>query len=145
MFVMVLTAEINHEHRDAAVQSTAVGVWIPAFRNNIVPPSSGRTMRQLVPARRWYPVTKRTVSRHFVQTRHWSTNYQLPISGTHNSSELNLFWESESPVTVNKDLHLTEYRLVNLWSNFTVANYSLTSEVSTSFGLHSRVYGKFGE
>lgn len=71
--------------------------------------------------------------------------HQLPISGTHNSSELKLFWESESPVTVNKDLHLTEYRLVNLWSNFTVANYSLTAEVSTSFGLHSRVYGKFGE
>lgn len=71
------------------------------------------------------------------------TNYQFP--GTHNSSELNLFWESDSPVTVNRDLHLTEYRLVNLWSNFTVANYSLTAEVSTSFGLHSRVYGKFGE
>jgi hypothetical protein len=67
------------------------------------------------------------------------------FAGTHNSSELNLFWESDSPVTVNKDLHLTEYRLVNLLSNFSVANYSLTAEVSTSFGLHSRVYGKFGE
>ncbi|GFG35414.1 hypothetical protein Cfor_10139 [Coptotermes formosanus] len=72
---------------------------------------------------------------------------QCPLvleSWTHNSSQLTLFWESDSPVTVNKDLHLTEYRLVNLWSNFTVANYSLTAEVSTSFGLHSRVYGKFG-
>ncbi|KDR18837.1 glycine receptor subunit alpha-1-like isoform X1 [Zootermopsis nevadensis] len=72
---------------------------------------------------------------------------QCPLvleSWTHNSSELILFWEPDSPVTVNKDLHLTEYRLVNMWSNFSVANYSLTSDVSSTFGLHSRHYGKFG-
>jgi hypothetical protein len=67
------------------------------------------------------------------------------FSGTHNSSELILFWESDSPVTVNKDLHLTEYRLINVWSNFSVANYSLTADESATFGLHSRYYGKFGE
>jgi hypothetical protein len=67
------------------------------------------------------------------------------LAGTHNSSDLNLFWESDSPVTVNRDLHLTEYRLVNMWSNFSVANYSLTADVRTAFGLQSRLYGKFGE
>jgi hypothetical protein len=46
---------------------------------------------------------------------------------------------------VNRDLHLTEYRLVNMWSNFSVANYSLTADVRTAFGLQSRLYGKFGE
>jgi hypothetical protein len=74
-----------------------------------------------------------------------SATDQCEFSGTYNSSELDLFWEYDSPVTVNRDLHLTEYRLVNVRSNFSVANYSLTSDVSTSFGLHSRLYGKFGE
>jgi hypothetical protein len=92
--------------------------------------------------------THQTAQCHSPQ--HRRTDFRLStdlhrFAGTHNSSQLTLFWESDSPVTVNKDLHLTEYRLVNLWSNFTVANYSLTAEVSTSFGLHSRVYGKFGE
>ena len=67
------------------------------------------------------------------------------LAGTHNTSDLMLAWEHESPVTVNKDLHLTEYRLVNTWSNFSVTNYSLTEEISTNFGFHSRYYGKFGK
>lgn len=73
------------------------------------------------------------------------TTDESELAGTHNSSDLNLFWESDSPVTVNRDLHLTEYRLVNMWSNFSVANYSLTADVNTAFGLQSRLYGKFGE
>lgn len=70
---------------------------------------------------------------------------ECQLAGTHNSSDLNLFWESDSPVTVNRDLHLTEYRLVNMWSNFSVANHSLTADVRTAFGMQSRLYGKFGE
>jgi len=66
MFVTVLTAEINHEHRDAAVKSIAavlwLGVWIPAFRSYVLPPPSGYTMGWHVLARRRYPVTRRTVS-----------------------------------------------------------------------------------
>ncbi|XP_069700272.1 pH-sensitive chloride channel 2-like [Periplaneta americana] len=72
---------------------------------------------------------------------------QCPLvleSWTHNTSELKLSWELDSPVTVNKDLHLTEYRLVNLRSNFSVSNSSLTQDISTTFGVHSKYYGKFG-
>ena len=53
------------------------------------------------------------------------------LAGTHNSSDLNLFWESDSPVTVNRDLHLTEYRLVNMWSNFSVATLPLYLDALT--------------
>ncbi|KAJ9585824.1 hypothetical protein L9F63_020526 [Diploptera punctata] len=73
---------------------------------------------------------------------------QCPLvleSWTYNTSDMMLAWEGDSPVTVNKDLHLTEYKLVNTWSNFSVANYSLTEEISSNFGFHSRYYGKFDD
>jgi len=35
------------------------------------------------------------------------------FEGTYNSSELQLLWESHRPVTVNSELLLTEYRLID--------------------------------
>jgi hypothetical protein len=92
------------------------------------------------------PLHQPSRPRHVVLTRHRSTlitNYQFP--GTYDSEELELFWEPDDPITVNRDLQLSEYRLVNLHSNFTIANYSLRSERSTSLNLNSRAQGKFGE
>jgi hypothetical protein len=147
MFVAFLTAEINYEHRETShrvlwlLYSLAYGYWPFVDTFCLHPQGTNETQCPCYPP---VPFTKRTICSN--PDRHRSTlitNHQFP--GTHNSTELELFWEPVDPVTVNRDLHLTEYRLVNLHSNFTVANYTLRAERSNSFSLNSRVYGKFGE
>ena len=44
-------------------------------------------------------------------------------SGTYNTSELVLKWEPKDPVIINKDLHLTEYKLIKTWENSSVVSY----------------------
>ncbi|EEB15269.1 Acetylcholine receptor protein subunit delta precursor, putative [Pediculus humanus corporis] len=44
-------------------------------------------------------------------------------SWTYNTSELVLKWEPKDPVIINKDLHLTEYKLIKTWENSSVVSY----------------------
>lgn len=46
-------------------------------------------------------------------------------SWMHNTSELVIHWEQKRPITIDPDLHLTEYVLKNVWSNETVINADL--------------------
>lgn len=43
----------------------------------------------------------------------------------YNTSELELHWEEKSPITLAPELHLTEYVLLNMWTNETTINADL--------------------
>ncbi|XP_054257122.1 pH-sensitive chloride channel 2 [Macrosteles quadrilineatus] len=62
-------------------------------------------------------------------------------SWTYNTSQLELHWETDSPVMVNKDLQLTEYALLRVSPNKSEAQYSI-DETDTSQGVLN-YYGKF--
>ncbi|XP_059614224.1 pH-sensitive chloride channel 2 [Phlebotomus argentipes] len=47
-------------------------------------------------------------------------------SWMYNTSELVLHWEQKSPVTLAPELHLTEYVLLNMWTNETMINADLS-------------------
>ncbi|XP_037048239.1 pH-sensitive chloride channel 2-like isoform X2 [Bradysia coprophila] len=66
-------------------------------------------------------------------------------SWMYNTSELVLHWETKSPVTFAPELHLTEYALLNTWTNETTVNADLSdlrhgafagNYSSLSFSLH---------
>lgn len=44
----------------------------------------------------------------------------------YNTSELELHWEEKSPITLAPELHLTEYMLLNFWTNETTINADLS-------------------
>lgn len=44
----------------------------------------------------------------------------------YNTSELKLSWEEKTPVTLAPELHLTEYGLLNMWTNVTTINADLS-------------------
>lgn len=44
----------------------------------------------------------------------------------YNTSELELHWESKSPVTIAPELHMTEYVLLSMWTNESVVNADLS-------------------
>ncbi|KAJ8874280.1 hypothetical protein PR048_025125 [Dryococelus australis] len=52
-------------------------------------------------------------------------------SWTYNSSELVLNWDLDTPVSVNKDLHLPEYSLINMWCNYSITSYSIENSNSS--------------
>lgn len=56
------------------------------------------------------------------------------ISGMYNITELQLHWESKSPVTIAPELHLTEYILASYWTNETVVNADLSDLRHGAFG-----------
>lgn len=64
-------------------------------------------------------------------------------TGMYNTSELELHWEPKSPVTLAPELHLTEYVLLNMWTNETIINADLKDLRHGAFGkchtLHSTV------
>lgn len=66
------------------------------------------------------------------------TWYNLPvfmkIQGMYNTSELILHWESKSPVTFAPELHLTEYVMLNMWTNETTVNADLSDLRHGAFG-----------
>lgn len=51
-----------------------------------------------------------------------------------NTSELELHWEPKSPVTLAPELHLTEYVLLNMWTNETIINADLKDLRHGAFG-----------
>lgn len=55
-----------------------------------------------------------------------------------NTSELELHWEPKSPVTLAPELHLTEYVLLNMWTNETIINADLKD-------LRHGAFGKFNK
>nr|CAD7395474.1 unnamed protein product [Timema poppensis] len=65
-------------------------------------------------------------------------------SWTYNSSQLLLSWDKDTPVTVNKDLHLPEYKLTNMWSNYSITSYSVMGEINTIIVPTQPYYGRFG-
>lgn len=44
----------------------------------------------------------------------------------YNASELSLHWENKSPVTLAPELHLTEYVMLDMWTNETTINADLS-------------------
>lgn len=42
------------------------------------------------------------------------------ISGKYNASILRLMWEKDNPVRLSSELHLTEYSLLDYWTNESV-------------------------
>lgn len=59
------------------------------------------------------------------------------LSGMFNTSELILHWENKSPVTFAPELHLTEYVLLNMWTNETTVNADLSDLRHGAFGKFS--------
>lgn len=53
----------------------------------------------------------------------------------YNTSELELHWESKSPITLAPELHLTEYVLLNMWTNETTINADLSDLRHGAFGI----------
>lgn len=56
------------------------------------------------------------------------------ITGMYNTSEFELFWEERSPITLAPELHLTEYVLLNMWTNKTTINADLSDLRHGAFG-----------
>lgn len=56
----------------------------------------------------------------------------IVISGMYNASDLKLHWETEHPVKVAAQLHLTEFTLKNYWTYETEYATSLTR---SAFGM----------
>lgn len=52
----------------------------------------------------------------------------------YNTSEFELFWEERSPITLAPELHLTEYVLLNMWTNKTTINADLSDLRHGAFG-----------
>lgn len=63
----------------------------------------------------------------------FSYSIQL-LSGMYNTSELELHWEPKSPITLAPELHLTEYVLLDHWTNETVINADLSDLRHGAFG-----------
>lgn len=61
------------------------------------------------------------------------------IQGMFNTSELILHWENKSPVTFAPELHLTEYVLLNMWTNESTVNADLSDLRHGAFG---KLFGK---
>lgn len=57
-----------------------------------------------------------------LKNRDQKTNFQ----GMYNTSELELHWEEKSPITLAPELHLTEYVMLNMWTNETTINADLS-------------------
>ena len=53
----------------------------------------------------------------------------------YNTSELVLHWEIKSPVTLAPELHLTEYGLLDMWTNETMINADLRDLRHGAFGI----------
>ncbi|XP_046385253.1 pH-sensitive chloride channel 2-like [Ischnura elegans] len=70
-------------------------------------------------------------------------------SWTYDTDELLLFWEPNSPVTLNENLHLTEYNLDDMWVNNSFVSYALpgksspTEAMSAPFGNRTGDGGRF--
>lgn len=56
--------------------------------------------------------------------------------GMYNTSEFELHWEERSPITLAPELHLTEYVLLNMWTNETVINADLSDLRHGAFGTY---------
>lgn len=52
----------------------------------------------------------------------------------YNTSELELHWEPQSPITIAPELHLTEYSLLSTWTNETIINADLNDLRHGAFG-----------
>lgn len=52
----------------------------------------------------------------------------------YNTSELELHWETKSPITLAPELHLTEYVLLNMWTNETIINADMSDLRHGAFG-----------
>lgn len=64
--------------------------------------------------------------------------------GSYNASHLELVWEVNSPVTVNTQLQLPEYSLVNVEVNSSIAQYQQMTSSSMDEHITDH-YGKVGE
>ncbi|XP_022189190.1 pH-sensitive chloride channel 2 isoform X2 [Nilaparvata lugens] len=71
-------------------------------------------------------------------------------SWAYNTSQLTLNWEGLSPVTVNRRLQLTEYSLVNYWTNSSEVVYSppeslddKSDDLFSSFQYHGKFSGNY--
>lgn len=63
--------------------------------------------------------------------------------GMFNTSELVLHWETQSPTTLAPELHLTEYALLNTWTNETTINADLNDLRHGAFGKYDRLSQKW--
>lgn len=52
----------------------------------------------------------------------------------YNEADLNLQWEKKSPVTLAPELHLTEYVLLDMFTNETMINADLSDLRHGAFG-----------
>lgn len=57
----------------------------------------------------------------------------------YNTSELILHWENKSPVTLAPELHLTEYVLLNMWTNESTVNADLSDLRHGAFGKYTYI------
>lgn len=55
----------------------------------------------------------------------------------YNTSELELHWEEKSPITLAPELHLTEYVLMNMWTNQSTINADLSDLRHGAFSKQS--------
>ncbi|XP_066900758.1 pH-sensitive chloride channel 2 isoform X2 [Halyomorpha halys] len=60
----------------------------------------------------------------------------------YNTSEINLEWEEDSPVTVNSNLELTEYNLDNTWTTKSINSY-LFPRLEKPKTTYSKFYGAY--
>lgn len=56
------------------------------------------------------------------------------LTGMYNEDDLVLLWEHKSPVTLAPELHLTEYVLLEMFTNETVINADLSDLRHGAFG-----------
>lgn len=59
----------------------------------------------------------------------------LNFSGMYNSSELELHWEEPSPIAIAPEFRLTEYALMDSWTNKTVVRADLNNLRHGSFSM----------
>lgn len=57
----------------------------------------------------------------------------------YNTSELVLHWENKSPVTFAPELHLTEYVVLNMWTNESTVNADLSDLRHGAFGKYTLI------
>lgn len=55
----------------------------------------------------------------------------------YNEADLTLKWEKKSPVTLAPELHLTEYVLLDMFTNETMINADLSDLRHGAFGVYT--------
>jgi len=65
--------------------------------------------------------------------------------GSYNTTDMVLDWESDTPVTLNEDMRLTEYSLVQLWTNASEREYRIHHDEDATVDFNDADVEKFGK